>query len=59
MCYGGPDPKHAMREIEARVAQLSPASDTTQQGAPASAGRAWASLRSAMAQMLRKGPGHV
>lgn len=59
MCYASQDPKHAMRDIEARVKHLSFAQDETKQAAPAAFGGLVARLRDAVTGWLRKDRAHV
>lgn len=59
MCYGNLDPKHMMRDIEARVKPLSYVQDTTKQAAPAPQFGLLAQVRDAVRALLRKGPKHV
>lgn len=60
MCYGHLDPKHAMRDIEARVKHLSLAGqDETKQATRAPFGRLFARLRDVVNGLLRKDRAHV
>ena len=59
MCYGNLDPKHLMRDIEARVKYLSYEQDTTKQAAPARHAGLLARLRGAVLGLLRKDRAHV
>jgi hypothetical protein len=59
MCYGGLDPKYAMRDIEARVKHLSFEQDTTKQVAPSAPVGFLARLRDAVNGLLRKDRAHV
>jgi len=59
MCYGHQDPKHAMRDIEARVKDLSFGQEETKQAAPAPLAGLVARLRDAMNGLLRKDRAHV
>ena len=59
MCYGGTDPKYAMRDIEARVKHLSFEQDTTKQAAPVAQGGLLARLRDVVTGWLTKDRAHV
>jgi len=59
MCYGNLDPKHLMRDIEARAKHLSFEQDTTKQAAPARQVGLIAQLRDAVLGLLRKDRAHV
>lgn len=60
MCYGHQDPKHAMRDIEARVKHLSLAGqDETKQAVRAPLAGLVARLRDALNGLLRKDRAHV
>jgi hypothetical protein len=59
MCYGNLDPKHQMREIEARVKHLSFEQDRPKQAAPAPQVGLFARLHDALARLLRKDRAHV
>jgi hypothetical protein len=59
MCYGHQDPKYAMRDIEARVKDLSIGQEKTKQAARAPLSGLLARLRAAMNGLLRKDRAHV
>jgi hypothetical protein len=59
MCYGGLDPKYAMRDIEARVKHLSFEQDMTKQAAPVAQGGLLARLRDVVTGWLTKDRAHV
>lgn len=60
MCYGHQDPKHMMRDIEARVKHLSlSGQDETKQATRAPFGGLLARLRGAVNGLLRKDRAHV
>ncbi len=60
MCYGNLDPKHAMRDIDARVKHLSlTGQDETKQASLVSFGGLIARLRDAVNGLLRKDRAHV
>jgi len=59
MCHGHLDPKYAMRDIEARVKDLSFGQDETKQAARAPFGGLMARLRDAVNGLLRKDRAHV
>ena len=59
MCYGGLDPKYQMREIEARVKNLSFEQDTRKQAAQDAAPGLTVWVRRVVAWLQRKGPRHV
>lgn len=59
MCHGHLDPKHAMRDIEARVKDLSFGQEETKQATRAPLAGLFARLRDAMNGLLRKDRAHV
>jgi hypothetical protein len=59
MCYGNLDPKHLMRDIDARVKHLSFEQDKTKLAAPARHAGLLARLRDAVLGLLRKDRAHV
>ena len=59
MCYGNLDPKHLMRDIDARVKHLSYEQDTKKQAAPVLQLGLFARLRDAVLGLLRKDRAHV
>ncbi len=59
MCYGNLDPKHLMRDIEARVKHLSYEQDTTKQATSAPQVGVFARLRDAVIGLLRKDRANV
>ncbi len=59
MCYGNLDPKHLMRDMDARVKHLSFEQDTTKQAASARPVGLLARLRVAALWLLRKDRAHV
>jgi hypothetical protein len=60
MCYGNLDPKHAMRDIDARVKHLSlTGQDETKQASLAPLSGLFARLRDAVNGLLRKDRAHV
>ena len=59
MCYGNLDPKHAMRDLDARLKHLSVAQEQTKQAARAPLMGLVARLRDAMTGLLRKDEAHV
>jgi hypothetical protein len=60
MCYGDLDPKHLMRDINARVKHLSYEQDTTKQAASGARQVGLiARLRDAVLGLLRKDRAHV
>ncbi|WP_434612493.1 hypothetical protein [Tabrizicola sp. M-4] len=59
MCHGHLDPRHAMRDIEARVKHLSVAQEKTKQATRAPLGGLLARLRDAVNGLLRKDRAHV
>jgi len=58
MCYNSLDPKHLMRDIEARVKNLSYEQVTTKQATPAPYSGLLARLRTAVVGLLRKDRAH-